>query len=66
MELITSGKNEKPNPIHFDVIEIILEDGRKKEIYFDISDFFPGGGSRVLDPEADIALKLSNIYDGAQ
>jgi hypothetical protein len=49
--------------IHFDVITIRLGDKRQKEVYFDISSFFGGGGSTLIDPQAFIARKMEEIYD---
>ena len=47
--------------IYFDIIKIALKDGRSKEIYFDISNFFTGKGS-PMDPSSEVAEKLRNLY----
>lgn len=60
---VIEGKGEyKGEQIHFDVIKIGLPDGREKEIYFDISSFFSGGVSSILDPRASIAREIAELY----
>ncbi|MEK6805578.1 MAG: hypothetical protein AABY95_02885 [Pseudomonadota bacterium] len=60
---ILSGKGKyKANQVHFDVVTIALPDGREKKIYFDISSFFGGGISTVLNPEGVLARKLAELY----
>jgi hypothetical protein len=49
------------DPVHFDVMTIMLPDGRAKKIYFDISSFF-GGGGNLMDPESAVARKMIDIY----
>jgi hypothetical protein len=65
LEEMDVGKNNNgvnAKTIYFDVLEIQLSDGRKKEIYFDISSFFNGGGSSMIDPDSFIAGKIEDIY----
>jgi len=64
LDLITGKGRAKysANQIHFDILEIQLADGRKKEIYFDISSFFGGGALSHLDPEATISRKIAELY----
>lgn len=48
--------------IHFDIIDIVFPDGRKKKVYFDISEFFGGITSSKLDPRSTVAMKLRELY----
>jgi hypothetical protein len=61
-KLPRKGSKSKQREIHFDRLEIRLADGRKKEVYFDISDFFGGGASSFIDPNAFIANKIEELY----
>jgi hypothetical protein len=63
LDLITGKKKYKTDQIHFDVIIVKLSDGRKKEIYFDISDFFDGSGSSQFAPKTFIAKKIAHLYE---
>ncbi|HBK7261041.1 TPA: hypothetical protein LNF46_003507 [Vibrio cholerae] len=61
LELLTKEKMEKE--IYFDVVKIELEDGRIKEIYFDISEFVRHNmGSSINDSNAYMADKLKELY----
>ena len=62
LELITGRGDYESSQLHFDRISIKLNDGRKKDIYFDISSFFGGGTSSVLDPAGFAARKISEAY----
>ncbi len=58
-----SKRQQKAKPeVHFDVLTLELMDGRNKNIYFDISDFFGGEASSVLDPEGAVAKQLEDLY----
>ena len=48
--------------IHFDIIDIVFPDGRKKKIYFDISRFYGGRTQTKLDPQSRVAMKLNELY----
>jgi len=63
LDLITGKSKYKDDQIHFDVITIRLPDGREKEIYFDVSSFFGGGVSSILDPHASISRKIAKLYE---
>lgn len=62
MDLGKSKSGKKGRKKFFDVLKIKLSDGRTKEIYFDISSFFNGAGSSMLDPDSFIAGKIRNLY----
>lgn len=48
--------------IYFDIIDIDFPDGRKKKIYFDISEFYGSMAHAELDPQSRIAMKLNELY----
>ena len=48
--------------LHFDVIQIHLKGGQKKEIYFDISSFYGGSVVPKIDPHDFAARKISELY----
>jgi len=56
-----SDENDQ-NQIYFDVIRVILEDGRRKEVYFDITSFFGGEYSPSANPDAAFTKKLTELY----
>lgn len=61
LEKLTDGKNSRE--IYFDILKIKLSDGREKEIYFDISEFFKGATSSSLNEDnAYMASKLAELY----
>lgn len=60
LDLLTTGR-DGPNKVFFDVIELELNDGRKKTICFDISEFFKDNGSS-LSPEIFMSGKLRKLY----
>ena len=64
LELLTGKEKEYTSQqIHFDVLTGTLSDGRTKEFYFDISDFYwPGLYSEKFDANSFAARKLSEIY----
>lgn len=62
LDLITGKKKYQTDQVHFDIIRIRLENGREKEVYFDISSFFEGGASSHLNPDEFIARKIADIY----
>jgi len=62
MDVGRNTKGTDVKKIYFDVLDMQLPDGRKKEIYFDISSFFNGGGSSMIDPDSFIAEKIKDIY----
>lgn len=62
LELVTGNEGYKPGQVHFDVIKIKLPNGREKEIYFDISSFFNGVASSLLNSNKFIAQKISELY----
>ena len=55
----SGGKAEK---VYFDILDIKLSDGRTKELYFDISAFFSGGGTSITDPDSFIGRKIRELY----
>jgi hypothetical protein len=49
--------------VFFDVVTIRLEDGREKDIHFDISEFVaPGMASSMSTPDAFMESKLESLY----
>ena len=58
----SKSKPKQVREIVFDRLEIKLESGNSKELYFDISSFFGGGVSSLIDPDAFIARKISDLY----
>jgi hypothetical protein len=64
MQQLVSFKSDREagREVFFDVLKIVLPDGRKKDLYFDISSFFTGNSSSVIDPESFIAEKIKEIY----
>lgn len=48
--------------VHFDVIDLLFPDGRRKKVYFDISSFFNGMTYATIDPESRVANKLNELY----
>jgi hypothetical protein len=42
-------KLDKDQSLHFDTLTIINDQGQKKKIYFDISEFFNDGGHTSAD-----------------
>ena len=56
------AEKSKQKEIYFDRLKIKLADSRNKEVYFDISSFFGGGASSLIDPDAFIAKKLEQLY----
>jgi hypothetical protein len=63
LDLIAGKKKYKTSKIYFDIITIELPNGRKKEIFFDISNFYDGTGSKYLDPHAFIGKKIAQLYE---
>ncbi|MPV61495.1 hypothetical protein GD416_35125 [Burkholderia sp. BE24] len=59
-----NGAEYDSSKIHFDCLLVKLDDdgGREKEIYFDISDFFFGGGASMFDRDGFVAKKLNDLY----
>lgn len=64
LELVTkSAEKYDSDQVYFDRLTIELDDGREKNIYFDISGFFRANGSSlILDPDEFAAKKLAEIY----
>jgi hypothetical protein len=64
LELMTGSEGEyHDDQIQFDCLSIKLEDGRQKDVYFDVSQFFrPGGFSSLIDRDGFAAKKLTEIY----
>lgn len=62
LDLIDRSERYDGDQIHFDLIEIELENGREKSIYFDISSFFGGGVSTTMAPKETFAKKLKDLY----
>lgn len=60
-----TGDDYSPD-VYFDVIDLELENGKKKMIYFDISDFFTGKETSDVAPAAFMAEKLRGIYRADQ
>lgn len=49
--------------IYFDVLDITFPDGRRKKIYFDISQFFQVGMyGTPIDPASKVASRLKDLY----
>jgi hypothetical protein len=65
LDLLTDGREYDSSQIHFDVVTVMLPGGRAKQICFDISDFFDGGSSQVMDPEGFLAKRLVKLYSPA-
>lgn len=64
LDLIKKTSDYDPSQIHFDIVKIKLEDGREKEIYFDISSFFMSGMiSSIMDRDEFAAQKISDLYN---
>jgi hypothetical protein len=63
LDLIAGKKKYKTSQIHFDIITIELPNGRKKEIFFDISNFYDDAESEHLDPHAFIGKKIARLYE---
>jgi len=57
-----SSKFIRPGDILFDIFLIELKGGRKKTIYFDISDFFSGKDSSLTNPKVYSSKKLAKLY----
>lgn len=56
-------KDEKNSEIYFDIIKMKFPDGREKDIYFDISEFFDDATSILLNHyNANMASKLAKLY----
>ncbi|MEJ2313772.1 MAG: hypothetical protein P8Y85_03140 [Nitrospirota bacterium] len=62
LELMSGKSKYETNQIHFDVITIQLPNGKKKEIYFDISSFFSGATPWRLPHQSFVAKKIKEIY----
>lgn len=62
MKVPDSTNKEGEREVYFDKLEIELADGRRKELYFDISSFFDGAGSSLIDPDAFMAKKIAEMY----
>ena len=62
LDLIKGKEKYKAGQVHFDIIRFRLPDGREKEIYFDISSFFDGKTSSLINKEEYIAKKLTELY----
>ena len=63
LDLISGKKRYKASQIYFDIINIELPNGRQKEVFFDISNFFDGAESAHLDPHAFIGKKIAHLYE---
>ena len=63
LKLMTGRDGSEAERIHFDVIKIELEDGREKEIYFDITSFFDGEASWFVDRQGFFGKRLSALYE---
>ena len=63
LDLLKGKKNRKDSKIYFDVLTIRFADGREKKVYFDISSFFSGGISSILQPDDLIVRKLGTLYE---
>lgn len=62
LELIKNSGRYKSGQVHFDVINFKLPDGREKNIYFDISNFYDGIASSLLSSNDFVSKKLSELY----
>lgn len=63
LDLIKGTAEYDKSQIHFDIIEIEMKDGRRKEVYFDISSFFmPGLISSLMNKEDYAAKKIESLY----
>jgi len=62
LELVTGKGTYQSGQVHFDVIKFRLPDGREKEIYFDISSFFGGVASSLLNPDEFVSQKIAGLY----
>lgn len=62
LDLLKGGQKYSRDQVHFDLLAIRLADGRDKEVYFDISDFY-GGPASHLDPQGLVSTTLSKLYD---
>lgn len=63
LDLIKKTASYDSSQVHFDIIKIELEDGRQKDIYFDISSFFMSGMiTSLMNPEEFAARKIADIY----
>lgn len=61
LDLLKKSQKYDIDQVHFDVITIVLNDGREKQILFDISSFFNKQGP-LIDKDEFIAAKLNEIY----
>ena len=59
---LAPGAKGESAKVHFDVINIEFEDGREKDVYFDISNFFTCAGA-LLDGKTAVATKLRQLYN---
>jgi len=55
------AKNRKKRVVSFDVIDVMLADGREKQVYFEIDSFFGEGKAASFEP-GFIDGKLNDIY----
>lgn len=62
LQLVTGTGNNKPEQVRFDVIQLRFSNGRNKEIYFDVSNFFNDVGSSFISADEFIAQKISELY----
>lgn len=59
---LIQGKPYDSSQMHFDVVSIMLTNGKKKDVYFDISSFFNGAAGPPLNPRGKVARKLAMLY----
>lgn len=62
LDLVTGKGNYQSGKVHFDVIKFRLPDGREKNIYFDISSFFNGEASSLVNTDEFVARKIAGLY----
>ena len=63
LESMSGEKKKDDNQIYFDVITIKTKDDLQKDIYFDISSFFKGNCTSMLNSNEFLAKKIKKLYE---
>jgi len=63
---LMQGRGYEASQIHFDVLKLKLRNGKRKDVYFDISSFFHADPLAPLDPKSSVGLKIARLYKKAE